>query len=235
MKIGESVRVKSGICCPDNESFDLSGWEGRIFNIDEELIQIEWDSITLSKMPNNFIQNSIDEGAEYISMWLELNEVEVTTPRDGKEEVERIQDKIDRSFSIDELDNRLSTILITDDIEVNEVNLKNYYKYLKSNIKKPCVLTGMEDFSWEEPYLLGGWDKREYEELKKVNPSYTDHFDFIDFENEIDDSIGLMVKVKRKSDNKKFSLLLWDLKVVDKHSKNYHLISDYSSWMTNYR
>jgi hypothetical protein len=38
----------------------------------------------------------------------------------------------------------------------------------------------MKDFSWEERYLLGGWDKKEYEELKKHNPSYTDEYDLVE-------------------------------------------------------
>ena len=35
-KIGQSVRVKRGILCPDDPDYDLSGWQGRIIDIDEE-------------------------------------------------------------------------------------------------------------------------------------------------------------------------------------------------------
>jgi len=235
MKTGDSIKVKSGVCCPDNDSFDISGWEGRILNIDGEYIDIEWDSITLSQMPNEFIQDSIDEGMEFSEMCLGINEVNTSTPRDKKEDVAKMQNKIEKIFSTDEIDNRISEILKTDDLEINELNLDKYYKYLKSNISKPCILTGMEVFHWEEPYLFGGKDKKEYEALKKVKPSHNDHFEFLDLETEIDESIGIMVKVMRKSDRKKFTLLLWDLVVIDKITKNYQLISDYSYWMTNYR
>ena len=93
----------------------------------------------------------------------------------------------------------------------------------------------MQDFSWEEPYLLGGWDQKEYEELKKTRPSYTDKFELLNLEEDYSDEYGIFVKVKRLSDKKKFSLPLWDLEVVDKKNPNYLLVSDYSSWMTNNR
>ena len=90
-----------------------------------------------------------------------------------------------------------------------------YLEYLKNKIQKPCLLTGMQDFEWEEPYLLGGWSQKVYEKLKLTQPSYRDQFELIGFVNEIDDLKGILVKVKRVADNKKFDLPLWDLKVND--------------------
>ena len=34
MKIGDSVKVKTGVLEPDNEKFEIGGWQGRIVNID---------------------------------------------------------------------------------------------------------------------------------------------------------------------------------------------------------
>jgi len=234
MKPGDNVKVKPGILCPDNESFDISGWEGRIKSIEEEYIEIEWDSITLAQMPNDFIQESIDEGIEYTLMVLEEKEIDISIPRDTQEDVVKMQTKMEQIYSTDETDKRISKILKSQNQEVNEANLTTYYRYLKSNMKKPCILTGMEDFGWEEPYLIGGWDKKEYEELKKINPSFTDQFEYIEFNEEISE-IGLILDVRRISDKKRFSLFLWDLVVIDKLSDNYQLISDYSYWMSNYR
>lgn len=51
-KIGDSVRVRKGVLCPDNDAVCLAGWQGRIFEIeDRDLIGIRWDSITLKNMP----------------------------------------------------------------------------------------------------------------------------------------------------------------------------------------
>jgi hypothetical protein len=41
--------------------------------------------------------------------------------------------------------------------------------------------------------------------------------------------------VRRISDNEIFTIPLWDLKVVDNKNSNFQIVSDYSSWMTNYR
>ena len=40
-------------------------------------------------------------------------------------------------------------------------------------------MTGIEDFQWEEPYVIGGWSQKEYERLKKTQPSYRDHYDLL--------------------------------------------------------
>ncbi|KHE93297.1 MAG: hypothetical protein SCABRO_00942 [Candidatus Scalindua brodae] len=53
------------------------------------------------------------------------------------------------------------------DTEKNLNSTNKYYNYLKVNINYPCKLTGIEDFPWEERFLLGYGDKDEYEELKK--------------------------------------------------------------------
>ena len=49
-KIGQTVKVKNGVLCPDDSEFDLSGWTGRIIDLvedEEPTIGIEFDSITL--------------------------------------------------------------------------------------------------------------------------------------------------------------------------------------------
>jgi hypothetical protein len=129
---------------------------------------------------------------------------------------------------------RYEQILGEDEIEVSDKSLELYRTYIQEHIVKPCELTGIEDFRWEEYYILGPGDKKKYEELKKTQPSYTDLFSFMHFDEIIDDSEGLMVSVKRISDKKQFVLPLADLKVKDKKSPNYQLIDDYAVWYVNY-
>ncbi len=235
VRIGDSIRVRPGINCPDFESLSISGWEGRVINIEGDMFEIEWDSITLNQMPNNYISDSIVEGVDFSAMYLEVADFDVSMARDRIEDVRRVQSNLERKNSFNKIEKRISMILNTDDECVNNENLKTYMTYIKENIITPCIMTGMEDFNWEEPYLLGGWDADEYESLKKIKPSYTDIFDYIKLEKIFDENLGLMVIVRRQSDNKEFSLPLWDLKTTDEDSKNAILISDYSSWMTNYR
>ena len=234
MKKGDSVKIKKGFLLPDYEDLIFDNWQGRITEIDGDNITIELDSITLDAMNEDYIIDSIENELDYCSFCLEIGDVELTEPRDTQNDVLLKQKKIAAIYPEDEEERRIFNILKSEDIHVDEDNQKTYFKYLKNNIQKPCIMTGAEDFDWEEPYLLGGWSKKEYEELKLVRPSYTDRFELMKFVD-VDDFRGIIVRVKRLSDNKKFDLPLWDLKSVNRESPNYLLISDYSSWMTNYR
>jgi len=131
---------------------------------------------------------------------------------------------------------RIIVILGTKKLDVTRKTLSTYLKYLKNHVEIPCQLTGIEDFEWEEAYVFGFGSKREYQELKKTQPSYTDKFNLIDFMGEIDDEYdGIFVNVQRLSDKKKFVLPLADLKSTDRKSKNYQLLDDYSVWFVNNR
>src|SRR4051812_11104446 len=93
MKIGDSVKVKQGILDPDLNQFDISGWQGRIIKIDRgnksEIIEIAWDSMTLKQLPEEFIKDSLEEGYDCSTMFLGIEDVELTTPRDTKSDVEK--------------------------------------------------------------------------------------------------------------------------------------------------
>ena len=141
---------------------------------------------------------------------------------------------------MDKQEKRIMDILgaeCEDDCETNDENFFKYYHYLKDNITFPCLLTGIEDFQWEERYVFGGQNQKEYEKLKKTNPSYTDIFEFITFLEPDDDGGGdgdLFIEVKRVSDKKKFDLGLSWLKCTDSKSKNYQLLDDFAVWQCNY-
>jgi hypothetical protein len=142
---------------------------------------------------------------------------------------------------MDTQEDRIAQILADGDIDNEEKQEKSpetiakYLHYLKENIELPCIVTGIEDFPWEEKYVFGYGNKKEYEKLKKENPSYKDKFEILDFiEDEDYNDEQIFVSVKRLSDQKEFILELDYLKAVDKKSKNYQLLDDYSVWYVNY-
>ena len=116
-----------------------------------------------------------------------------------------------------------------------------FVKYLKANLKLPCEVKGTEDFQWEEPYVLGGWSKTDYDELKKTQPSYSDRYQLLDIEDEghsewmMCGGEDIAAHVQRISDGKKFVLGLSELKAIDKKSPNFLLIEDYAVFFWNYR
>jgi hypothetical protein len=242
MKRGDSVKVKQGTFDPDLNQFDMSGWQGRITDIapdnNSNLVEIAWDSITLKHLPKEFIENSIEEGYDYSIMVLGKEDIELTKPRDKEIDVEKQIEKTEVIYhhsAFDEQERRIAKILSDEDLSVTQEKQNLYFDYLQKNIQNKIMLTGMEDFPWEEKYLFGGWSKKEYEELKKTQASYTDKFEFLKLSDDIDETYGIIAKVKRVTDKKQFMLPLWDLKCINESSRDYELISDYSFWMTNYR
>lgn len=256
--VDDSVVIKEGTLDPDYGN-DISGWQGRIYeiddNFDDPLIRIKWDSITLRNMPRSIIEDSEKDDLVWSTMDMYASDLEPTKPRDRKEEVAKTLEMISEKYDLEEFDDgdtgliedeietdqqmkRIQAILrVTDeeDMVVNDENLEKYFQYLNKNIVFPCIVTGIEDFRWEEFYVLGPGDKDEYEELKKTQPSYTDHYRILSFDDHYDEDNGILANVSRISDKGKFTLPLEDLEAVDRTSINYQILDDYSVWFVNYR
>jgi hypothetical protein len=122
--------------------------------------------------------------------------------------------------------------------KVTEEMLAIYLDYLKQHLEVPCQLTGIESlgcFAWEASYIFGRKRPKEYAQRKQQQPSYTDIYAFLNFENAYDPYEGLAVKVKRVSDSKRFVLPLANLKATEKPSTNDQLLDDYVVWFVNWR
>jgi hypothetical protein len=133
----------------------------------------------------------------------------------------------------DERDRRIAKILGADNLAVTLKSLTLYRDYLRKNLDTPCTMTGVEGFPWKETPVSDD-DKTEYEAAKEKQPSYTDIYELKRFEDLIDEVHGILVKVKRVTDNRRFILDLASLKGADEKSKNYELLDDYSVWFVNY-
>jgi hypothetical protein len=119
------------------------------------------------------------------------------------------------------------------DISRSDETLAYYKEYLEKELKFPVEVCGIEDFSWEEFYLLGPGDKHEYEVLKRTRASYTDILKMTSLSNYMELDYGLFAKFTRISDKKRFELPLADFKCLDKKSENAMLLDDYSIWFVN--
>lgn len=61
-QINDSVVVKAGVKDPDT-GMDIGGWQGRIAEIEEDnLLYINWDSLTLKNIPDSHITDCELEG-----------------------------------------------------------------------------------------------------------------------------------------------------------------------------
>ncbi|MEB3343150.1 calcium-binding protein [Okeania sp.] len=133
---------------------------------------------------------------------------------------------------------KLEEVLRTTDLEVDLTNLKKYLKYLKQNLTIPCLVTGTEEFEWEEYYTIGPGNKKEYQKeyqkLKKTQPSYTDEFNLLKLDSKFDVDYGILAVLERTTDQRKFTLPLADLETVAEDSTNSELLEDYSLWFYTY-
>ena len=141
----------------------------------------------------------------------------------------------------DEQDARIDAILGgTQEMSLEDARNK-FYDHLRGTLELPCVVTGIEDFNWEEFYVLGPGSRKEYERLRKTQPSYQDKYELLGIEKDVlsewmlfqEDDLG--AHVRRQSDGREFYLGLAELKAVDKKSKNYRLLDDYGVWLVNNR
>ncbi|HQX49483.1 MAG TPA: hypothetical protein PLR25_06225 [Planctomycetaceae bacterium] len=142
---------------------------------------------------------------------------------------------------LDAQDARIEEIIGGDEEATFDECRDKFYDHLENSLKLPCDVTGSEDFRWEEYYVIGPGDPKEHERLRKNQPSYRDVFELLAIEDDVvsewmmfrgEDVAG---HVRRRSDGKEFHLGLAEIKAVDKKSKNYQLLDDYSVWLVNNR
>jgi hypothetical protein len=137
-------------------------------------------------------------------------------------------------FNGSQFESKIRRILGNKKINADLKNTIKYLDYLKQNFQVPCHVTGIEEFEWEEEYLMGFGTKKEYARLKKTQPSYTDKFTIHRLEDFSIQEDGIFVEVQRVGDRKKFMLRLAELESVDDIPPNNHLLHDYSVWWINY-
>ena len=146
-------------------------------------------------------------------------------PKMDKQYIRIAQVILEGKFDEDEFDE--------DDLWKTSETMAIYFQFLKENISHPCIITGVEDFPWEERFLFGVGNEKEHEELKKNNPSSEDTFELIKIEEDEYEEV-IQAIVKRQSDKKEFVIALDWLEAVNRNTKNYQTLHDYAVWFVNY-
>lgn len=137
-------------------------------------------------------------------------------------------------------DTRINAV-IGDDETSSEDAIDKFFDHLHASLQLPCEVTGIEDFQWEEYYVIGPGDPSEWKRLRKKQPSYKDTYDLLAVQRQAcskwmmhpDEDLGGLVR--RKSDGREFLLGLSEIEAVDKESVNYQLLDDYAVWYVNSR
>jgi len=83
---------------------------------------------------------------------------------------------------LDAQDARIEAIVGVDDEISFDDCVDKFYDHLTSSLRLSCDVTGIEDFRWEEYYVIGPGNPKEYERLLKNQPSYQDTFELLAIE-----------------------------------------------------
>jgi len=215
----DSVKVKSGILCPDLEGLCIGGWQGRISEITDAddgsaLVFIEWDSITLKNMPDYYIDQSTEEGQDYSAMHLEPDDVELTKSRNKKEDVAQMLESIFKAHrweGFGEEGKRIHKVL-SDVNEADEMEaLEAWGKYLEKTFRFPfdAIITG--DSGGKQ---LKSGDKVSVKRISLVEDFY-----------------GIIVELRLRRN--KYDHPLCDMEVINHKSSNYQPVKDYCTWYIN--
>lgn len=87
MKVGDSIKIKKGIIDPDT-GVKLDGFIGRIKEyLASDLVNIEWDSVSLQNLSDTYIRSAINEGCDYLTYNIEPKNLEICVARDTPADV----------------------------------------------------------------------------------------------------------------------------------------------------
>ena len=107
IQAGHTIRVAAGQH-DDDTGIPIGGWSGRVIALHPEtgMLEVEWDSPTLSQLPDAFILHSIDGGYDYFRYFIEAVDVEVIEPRDTPDQVIATQKALEAHYEEYELSGR---------------------------------------------------------------------------------------------------------------------------------
>ena len=175
----------------------------------------------------------VDFAKQRLSSRRVRQENEEVNEEENEEEEEEIEE--DEQFA------RINALLGASRKRGFHAQVRVFFEHLRRSLTLPCEVTGIEDFRWEERYVFGAGNQREYARLRKERPSYRDDYELL--EVELDGHSEWMLwpgediaaRVRRKSDGREFTLGLAELKAKDENSPTYDLLHDYSVFFVNYR
>jgi hypothetical protein len=215
-KVGDSIIVKPGVQDPDL-GIGLGGWQGRISEVfkDDNLVCIDWDSLTLKGISEEIIAQCEEDGLEWRQMYLETTEVELATARDTEADVAQLSSQIQSQHAWEHLGEegrRIQQILAHVDPDDERAILAAWNLHLKKTLRSP--------FEAEVSELQESGRLRIGDQVivKKIVG--------------IDDLYGILVEIKGKHGVSVFPLC--DLAMPKTSSPNNEHLQIYSLWFSNH-
>lgn len=214
-RIGDTVIVRSNTLDPDL-GIAIGGWQGTISDISDEYntVCIDWDSLTLQAIPSSVIDICEVKGLAWNQMYLEVTEVEAAPARDTPEALAETIATLEAQHMWSHLGEegaRIQAIIGAVDPDDEWAILEAWDSHLRSVLRFPFAAE-VAEFQERGPLRAGD---------QVVVRAITD----------IDDSYGLIAKVKHRRGTYHFPLC--DLEVTDKRSPDYNEVRAYVVWFAN--
>ncbi|HPH95019.1 MAG TPA: calcium-binding protein [Anaerolineaceae bacterium] len=213
-KVSDAVAVKLGVK-DDEQGIDLAGWQGRIM----EIIQAEngqaaaivrWDSLTLRRMSRRYMDHCRQNGQDWGEMVLNLDQLELTQPRDTQEQAEKAYRELSaRSSRTYPEDQMMRIQQVMDDGEENELSaLETWRHHLKTSLTLPFEAQVVE---FEEGKFIHSGDKV-----------------LVTCVALVDDMYGVTAHIKFKG--RYFEFPICYLEAMEDKTSNRQLVEDYNAW-----
>ena len=130
MKVENTVKVKKGITDPDT-GLNIAGYVGRIKKHKaKDIVNIEWDSISLQSLPDDYIRSAIEDGCDYLTYNIGTNEIELCKARDTPTDVLKAARILSDKWHNLEVHGELAEI-------ISEIEEEGWYSYLYDNLIFP--------------------------------------------------------------------------------------------------
>ena len=215
INVGDTVKVKNGIIDPDFGN-DISGWQGKIFEVENDIVCIDWDSITLSNCPDEYIQRCEEDGLDWEQIYLSTKDVEIASQRDTTSDLYHKRESIYLKHKWDYLgksSKRIHEVLEHTNITNEDEIMDAWEKYLSNKLSYPF---DAEISQYQNKGPLQQGDKIRVHGIIGS-----------------DDLYGVLVKVKLRLGKKVFHFPLCDTEVANKGSNNHMIVDDYNAWFAN--
>jgi hypothetical protein len=221
-KVGDKVRVKSGVIDLNFPDFPLGGWSGTVREIIKQEGQIycvfKLDDRTLASIHPIYRKRCVRDGLDFENMGLGEEEIEID---DGiPVAIEQPTQIKTPPLSMDDQDDRIRVVFgLTHDDPLPQVTpdaLRTYCRYLEANMKLPL--------------LTSYWAKSGPFTRMKVTVPISRLEAPVD--EEFDEECGLFGIGIGEDEEIEIPLESIELKKKD---PNYRLITDYTYWSQNWR
>jgi len=219
LKVGDKVRVRSGVSDPEYDDLTIGGCTGTIAELQDgtpPIVLVRWSKQTLKAQSPIYRKRCERDGFDSNEMW--LAEADLEPDRGGPVTIEPSENVVTRPLSMSDQDDRIRAVfgLTSDDPlpEADDESVVTYFKFLAAKLSFPFEA----QYSFETGLLQSTtWS------ITAVGLLDPDDFPTEEY--------GLFCEARRG--RRGVELPLAELE-VGKGDPNRQLVDDYSYWFANW-